>query len=50
MTEFNDKVIESVDTIAEKTEEDQTSAWSDESEDFSVGQSVKKKAGRCFQA
>ena len=46
MKEFNDKVIESVDveTIPEKTEEDQTSAWSDESE-FSIGQSVKKKAG-----
>ena len=46
MKEFNEKVIESVDveTIPEKTEEDQTSAWSDESE-FSIGQSVKKKAG-----
>ena len=46
MKEFNDKVIESVDveTIPEKTEEDQTSAWSDESE-ISIGQSVKKKAG-----
>ena len=45
MKEFNDKVIESVDVeTTEKTEEDQTSAWSDESE-FSIGQSVKKKAG-----
>ena len=47
MKEFNDKVLDSVDveTITEKTEEDQTSAWSDDSGDFSVGRSVKKKAG-----
>ena len=46
MKEFNEKVLDSVDveTITEKTEEDQTSAWSDDS-DFSVGRSVKKKAG-----
>jgi len=45
MKEFNEKVLDSVDveTITEKTEEDQTSAWSDDS-DFSVGRSVKKKA------
>ena len=47
MKEFNDKVLDSVDveTITEKTEEHQISTWSDDSGDFSVGRSVKKKAG-----